>query len=409
MKIPLRFCTFLLLLFGLTAISYGQSPAAADDGAAAALAASSPGYVRVTPRNIDLAAPASVVVNPSMILQFPAGAATSREIFTADNNSAATAAGSGSGLAPQSRSRSGEEGHRPNVSTIDGMDTVATFSGAFINQAGPSLGTLFPYIFMGNHPSAGGTTTIPAQITTVSLQLLNPDGSLRVTVPFTFRDLVEDSPNFEEANYRSGRHLQYSDAVHRAQFFNTMGEGWHTVLRPKFVNDVTFTIPRFVNVQFADGSVKSVQAYRVGTAPDGNHFVLMLDLLFNFLYRNQVVSDIVAGNFTTDALSTMMLPNTFLYSIDNQGQLANCCVLGFHTYFRIPSAIPQPRWVTQFASWISPGLLGAGFQDVTALAHETAEAFADPFVNNIFTNFCPLKMSRLHKTRSRRSETHWLR
>lgn len=274
------------------------------------------------------------------------------------------------------------EGQRPNRSTIDGMDSVATFSGAFINQAGPSTGSLFPFIFMGNHPLAGGTTVIPAQITTVNLQLLNPDGTLRATVPFKFRDLVEDSPNFATRDYSSGEELQYADAVHRAQFFHTMGEDWHTVLRPRYVNDVTFTIPRFVNVQLPDGSIKAVQAYYLGTASDGNHFVLMLDLLFNFLFSNQVISDINTGNFTTNALSTTMLPNTFLFSIDNAGKMAGCCVLGFHTYFYDPSAIPQPRWVTQFASWISPGLFGAGFADVTALSHETAEAFADPFVNN---------------------------
>jgi hypothetical protein len=33
-----------------------------------------------------------------------------------------------------------------------------------------------------------------------------------------------------------------------------------------------------------------------------------------------------------------------------------------------------------YSSWISPGLFGAGFQDVTALSHEVAETFSDPFV-----------------------------
>jgi hypothetical protein len=262
------------------------------------------------------------------------------------------------------------------------MDSVATFSGAFINQAGPDAGRFFTYTFMGNHPLAGGTTVIPAPITTVSLNLLNPDGSLRVNVPFTFTDLVLDSPNFEETNFRSGRHLQYADAIHRAQFFNTMGDDWHTVLRPKVVNNVTLAIPRFVNVQFPDGSVKPVQAYRVGTAADGNHFVLMLDLLFRDLFFNQVVGDINAGNFPTNSLSTLMFPNTYLFSIDDKGKVANCCVLGFHTVIRDPTVIPQPRWVTEYASWISPGLFGAGFEDVTALSHEISEVYSDPFVNN---------------------------
>jgi hypothetical protein len=382
MKNLMRFCILLVFLFGFTAVSYGQKVGSADDRDASAVAASSPSYVFVAPRNVNLSAPTSVSINSSMILKFPAGATSSRGIFAASNNSAVNASGNGRGAAPKSSSQSGAEGQRPDVSTIDGLDSVATFSGAFINQAGPSTGSLFRFIFMGNHPSAGGTTVIPAQITTVNLQLLNPDGSLRVSMPFTFRDLVEDSPNFAKTDYRSGKKLQYSDAVHRAQFFNTMGDDWHTVLDPHYVNDVTFAIPRFVNVQLPDGSIVPVQAYRVGTAPDGNHFVLMLDLVFNFFYENQVISDISAGNFTTNALSMTLFPNTYLFSIDDKGQLSNCCVLGFHTYFLDPNAIPQPRFVTQYASWISPGLFGPGFQDVTALSHETAEAFADPFLNN---------------------------
>jgi len=98
---------------------------------------------------------------------------------------------------------------------------------------------------------------------------------------------------------------------------------------------------------------------------------------------NQVVNDINAGNFTTDALNINMYPNTFLFSINNQGQFAGCCVLGFHTYFFESGVTPQPRWIFNFASWISPGLFGAGFQDVTALSHEIAETIADPFVNTI--------------------------
>ena len=35
-----------------------------------------------------------------------------------------------------------------------------------------------------------------------------------------------------------------------------------------------------------------------------------------------------------------------------------------------------------YSSWISPGIFSGGFQDVTALSHEVAEAFNDPFTNN---------------------------
>ncbi len=382
-----RFPAFFAVVFMacITASSFGQTP---DDGAAATIQSGAPGYLRVMPQSVDLAQP-SASINSNMVLTFPANAASSSEVFLADSNANSTA-GSGAGANSPAQNTAGrdgrdggdEDGRRADRPTIDGMDSVATFSGAFINEAGPSLGRFFSFTMMGNHPLAGGTTVIPAKITTVSLQLLNPDGSLNANVPFTFRDLVEDSPNFEESNYRSGRNIQYGDAIHRAQFFHSMGEDWHTVLSPRFVNNVTFTIPRFVNVQFADGSVRPVQAYRLGTLPDGTHFVLLLDLLFNALFSNQVVNDINAGNFTTNALNNVLLPNTFLFSINNQGQQSGCCVLGFHTFFRIANAVPQPRWITQFASWISPGIFGGGFQDVTALSHETAEAIADPFVNN---------------------------
>lgn len=373
---------FLVVLFVacIPASSFGQTP---DDGAAALMQSGGPGFLRVMPQSIDpTQQPASIDSNT--VLTFPAAAVSSRDVFLTDGNANAGSASNGpSSPAHSSASREGDdEGQRANRPTIDGLDSVATFSSAFINQAGPSLGRLFNFTMMGNDPRLGGTTVIPAKITTVSLRLLNPDGTLNLNVPFSFSDLVEDSPNFEESNYRSGRHIQFADAIQRAEFFNTMGEDWHTVLRPRFVNNVTFTIPRFVNVLFPDGTVRAVQAYRVGTATDGNHFVLLLDLLFNSLFSNQVVSDINAGNFTTNALNNVLLPNTFLFSIDNQGQPAGCCTLGFHTFFRVANAVPQPRWVTQFASWISPGLFGGGVQDVTALSHETSEAFNDPFVNN---------------------------
>ncbi len=378
-----HFLSFVVVLFFAACVSpniFAQT----DDGAAALIQSGGPGFLRVTPQSFDsLQVPASI--DSSTVLTFPATAASSQEIFLTDSTSANSGKSTTGASAParSSFAREGDDdGRRANRPTIDGLDSLATFSSAFINQAGPSLGRLFSFTMIGNDPRLGGTTVIPARITTVSLQLLNADGSLNANVPFAFRDLVEDSPNFAEANYRSGRHIQFADAIQRAEFFNVMGEDWHTVLRPRFVNNVTFTVPRFVNVQFADGSVKPVQAYRLGTASDGNHFVLLLDLLFNALFSNQVVSDINAGNFTTNAINNVLLPNTFLFSINNQGQFAGCCVLGFHTFFRVANAVPQPRWVTQFASWISPGLFGGGVQDVTALSHETSEAFNDPFVNN---------------------------
>ena len=321
--------------------------------------------------------------DPGFILMFPPNATISSQVFAAGNNAAAgntASTNAGPNNATGNNNHSGDFLHRPG-GNVPGLLTVPTFTGAFAAQGGPSLGRVFPYIMIGNDPLLGGTTEIPAKITAVSLNLLSVPTCCSASVPFSFEDLFTDSPNFEEANYTSGHRIQFADAVQRAEFFNNMGDNWHTVLDPRIVNRVTIDIPRHVQVQLPDGSIVTVQSYFVGHAPDGTEFVDMLDLLFNVLFFNQVVNDINANNYTTDAFNMQAWPNTYLFSIDKTGKPAGCCVLGFHTYFLDRSATPQPRWILAFSSWISPGLFGAGFQDVTALSHETSEAFNDPFVN----------------------------
>jgi hypothetical protein len=275
----------------------------------------------------------------------------------------------------------------PKGGNLPGLDTLATFDGAFFAQAGPSsTGTrIFRFTMMGQAPQGGGTTVIPTRISEVSLQLLNADGTVFQNVsyaPFEQRSL--ESPNYEPLNYRSGHNIEYADAVHRAQFFNVMGQLWHTVLVPHIVNRVTVVVPRFVNVRLSNGTIIQARSYFTGTAADGSTFVLMLNLLFNFFFDNEVVNEINLGNFTTNGLNQTWFPNTYLFSlnVNNPNVPGGCCVLGFHTYFFEPGAIPQPRWVTLYQSWISPGLFGSGFQDVTAMTHEIAESFGDPFIDN---------------------------
>jgi hypothetical protein len=137
-----------------------------------------------------------------------------------------------------------------------------------------------------------------------------------------------------------------------------------------------------VNVRFGGQIIKQIN-YQSGIAADGNRFVLMFNLFFNQQLNIIMNNEIDAGNFTTDAFNLPLLPNTFLFSFNpnSPGQRGSCCVLGFHTYFT-DGASPEHRWTTQFASWISPGIFGGGFEDVTAISHEIAETFNDPFVNN---------------------------
>jgi hypothetical protein len=116
----------------------------------------------------------------------------------------------------------------------------------------------------------------------------------------------------------------------------------------------------------------------------------MLSPLFNLFFDNSEVNEINLGNFRTNAMNMSLYPNTFLFNLgpDPLNHPGSCCVLGFHTYFaNFDGTFPQHRYISQFASWISPGLFGAGFQDVTALSHELAESFGNPFVSNRTPNW----------------------
>jgi len=221
--------------------------------------------------------------------------------------------------------------------------------------------------------------------------LLNADGSVFKTVSFDpFEKLFLESPNFEPLTYRSGRNIEFGDAVHRAQFFNSMKKNWHTLIIPQVVDKVTIQVPFFVNVRLSNGTIVQARSYFTGTAADGSTFVLMLSPLFNLFFDTTEVNEINAGNFRTNAMNMSLYPNTFLFNLNRNNPQApgGCCVLGFHTYFaNFDGLFPQQRFVSQFASWISPGLFGAGFQDVTALSHELAETFANPFVSNPAPNW----------------------
>jgi hypothetical protein len=163
--------------------------------------------------------------------------------------------------------------------------------------------------------------------------------------------------------------------VQRAQYWNSAKPDWHTVLAPSVKTART---------------MKLIQGtYRFALNPDGSccQFVLVdLAAFRNALFpptANDVTTPIGAaenaGDITTTDMSTFLFPNTFLY----RGTTANCCILGFHTYDYDPGTDSngnlEKRYVLNYSSWISPGLFGE-FQDITALSHEIAETYNDPFV-----------------------------
>ena len=373
----------LVFMLALTGACYAQ---ASGDNAIAhsAIANGQAGLSNdIGPVNVKSGYPGVLTIGSNVVLDADTGAVVSGLSGNAGLSSKSVPIGGGNDdnfAAPD---------RRPNLPTIDGLNTIATFDGAFVAQAGPSAGRDFRFTMVGNDPKLGGTTVYPGNISEVNLQLLNADGSVFKVVPFApFEQLTLESPNFEPLDYRSGHNIEFGDAVHRAQFFNVMKNNWHTLLIPKVVNRVTITVPFFVNIQLSNGTIIQARSYFTGTAADGNTFVLMLSPLFNFFFDNEVVNEINLGNFTTNGMNMTLFPNTFLFNLNvaNPNTPGGCCVLGFHTFF-LDGGFPEDRWITQFASWISPGLFGAGFEDVTALSHELAESFANPFVSNPAPNW----------------------
>lgn len=373
----------LVFMVAMTAAGFAQS--SSDNAIARAAVANGQAGLssNIGPVNVNSGYPGMLTIGSNVVLDADTGAVVSGLSGNAGLSNKSVPIGGGNDdhfAAPDKR---------PNLPTIDGLNTIATFDGAFVAQAGPSAGRDFRFTMVGNDPKLGGTTVYPANIDEVDLQLLNADGSVFQTVPFApFENLTLESPNFEPLDYRSGHNIEFADAVHRAQFFNVMKNNWHTLMIPKIVNRVTITVPFFVNVQLSNGTIIQARSYFTGTADDGSTFVLMLSPLFNFFFSNVVVNDINLGNFTTNGMNMTLFPNTFLFNlnVNNPNAPGGCCVLGFHTFFR-DGGFPQDRWITQYASWISPGLFGAGFQDVTALSHELAESFANPFVSNPAPNW----------------------
>lgn len=263
--------------------------------------------------------------------------------------------------------------------TLAHVASVPNFQSSFSSRS-----KTWPFTMIGTAPSGGAATSLPAKILAVSLKLQNADLVTFTTVSVTgFKTPTLNSPNFQPANYSSGAAIQFADAVQRAEFFQVMKSTWHTSLRPtSIVQSLTITVPRFTTIAL-NGKKTQVRTYFTSKSSDGHTVVFLLDQFFDQQIFNVVVNQINAGHFTTGSMNITLFPNTFLYSVNSTGGMGACCVLGFHTFFTDNGTPTESRWVFAFASYISPGIFGGGFADVTALSHEISESFDDPFVNNL--------------------------
>jgi len=217
----------------------------------------------------------------------------------------------------------------------------------------------------------------------VTLDLRNFDGSPRfvngqplISSPAAFVTPTVNSPVFSNSTFSSSSvPTQITDAVQRAEFFKSAKPDWHTMLVPSVKTGRTMVLIRGT-YQFALNADGTCCRF---VLVDANTFVNALFPSTPTDTTTPIGAAENAGDITTKDLSTFLFPNTYLFGS------FGCCVLGFHSYDFEPgdasdNFASEKRFVVNYSSWISPGLFGGGFQDVTAVSHEVAETFNDPFV-----------------------------
>ena len=272
---------------------------------------------------------------------------------------------------------------------LPGIDSLTNFTGQFTANGFDFFGNPnrhWAYNMVGTTPGSNSTTVINAPIIPVSLDLRNADGSPRfVNGHRLFSDArqfvrpVLNSPVFSISRYSSSETpTQITDAIQRAEFGDQAEDKWHTMLHP----DVkTARVMKLIRGTYyfslnADGT-----CCEYVLIDEGAFVNALFPPTYPFDASTVIGAAELAGDMTTSDMTTLLFPNAFLFSNGDPNQ---CCVLGFHSFDAEPGTVSngnrQRFYVMNYSSWISPGLFGGGFEDVTALSHEIAETFNDPFV-----------------------------
>jgi hypothetical protein len=241
------------------------------------------------------------------------------------------------------------------------LATIPYWSGAF-KFAIKGKAQVFPYTMVGTDPaSASATTVIATNIVPVSLSFSNGtrlDGSTRVQSVIT-------SPIFQSFDSQAG-FTQYADAVYRASFFKIVEEkspSWHVVLgQPAALGTQYINVP-------ADK----------GLAFTGSHSGVPVGLMDVDWFTGQLRRLVADLKLDPHALTIFLTDNAFLFV----GNPAKCCIVGFHSGLMSAQADSAQLRTFVWASYNDPKIFDAPLEDITALSHEVAEWYSDPFLSNL--------------------------
>ena len=282
-------------------------------------------------------------------------------------------------------------GHNPAVNSgVAGIDSITNFVSQFSAPGFDPNGnpqSVWPFSMVGRAPQTGRQTTFRAPIIPVIVDLLDKNGNVAHSVdPTSFVQPVVQSPVFTPTQWFSG-FGQFPDAGLRATFNSLISRGdddksdngWHNVL------DAQVKTTRHMRIPFGE--------YVFALNNDGTCCVFALVDLVTFenalfpatspVDNSTVIGAAeLAGDMKTTDIASLLFNNVYLF----QGTPANCCILGFHSADQEPGDASNGNltklFVFNYSSWITNGLF-TNLEDITALSHEMAETFNDPFGNNI--------------------------
>ncbi|HVO64604.1 MAG TPA: hypothetical protein VMT53_27025 [Terriglobales bacterium] len=241
------------------------------------------------------------------------------------------------------------------------LATIPYWSGSF-HSAVKGERQAFPYAMVGTDPAAGSATTVvPTNIVPISLSFSNGtrlDGSTRV-------QSVIASPIFQSFDSQAG-FTQYADAVYRASFFKIVEEkspSWHVLLgQPAVLGTQYINVPADKGLEFT-----------------GSHSGAPVGLMDVDWFTGQMRRLVTNLKLDPHALTIFLTDNAFLFL----GNPAKCCIVGFHSGMMSTQADSTQLRTFVWASYNDPKIFDAPLQDVTALSHEIAEWYSDPFLSNV--------------------------
>ena len=132
------------------------------------------------------------------------------------------------------------------------VNSVSNFARTFA-----SGGASYPFTMVGNDPKQGGTTKIGTSLVMIQFffdEFSDMNGNNIVLDASTRDAAISERPELSVRFAYATGNTQFSDSVQRAEFYNVMKPGWHTLLaKPRVLPTVQIEVPVGLSFVFQAG------------------------------------------------------------------------------------------------------------------------------------------------------------